>query len=326
MCSIEPGMSGFCRVRGNVDGKIQPLTYGAPCSINIDPIEKKPLFHFLPGSQILSLATAGCNLRCKFCQNWEISQGRPEDIRTYSATPDQLIEIAKSKGCRSIAYTYTEPAVFYEYALDCSIKAREAEIKNILVTAAYINPEPCRELCRYTDAANVDLKALSNDFYRDICDAELKPVLDALVIAKNAGVMLEVTNLVIPGLNDSDDDLTRLSRWIKENLGTETPLHFSRFFPQYQMMDRDPTPKTTLRKAKEIAESEGLKHVYIGNVITKAGENTYCPGCGELLIERERYTVLRNNMDDGACPTCSREINGVWDMLLPDKTFRQLKL
>jgi len=318
MCLIAPGMSGFCRVRGNVDGKIQPLTYGSPCSINIDPIEKKPLFHFLPGSQILSLATAGCNLRCKFCQNWEISQGQPKDIRTYSATPDQLIEIAKSKGCQSIAYTYTEPTVFYEYALDCSIKAREAGLKNVLVTAAYINPEPCKELCRYTDAANVDLKALSNDFYRDICGAELKPVLEALVIIKNAGVMLEVTNLVIPGLNDRDDDLTRLSRWIKVNLGAETPLHFSRFFPQYRMMDRDLTPKRTLKRAHEIADSEGLKYVYIGNVITKAGENTYCPGCGALLVERQGYTVLHNNLREGACPACSREINGVWSVSLSD--------
>jgi len=312
MCSIAPGKSGLCRVRGNVDGKIKPLTYGAPCSINVDPIEKKPLFHFLPGSQILSLATAGCNLRCKFCQNWEISQGVPEDIRTYSATPDQLIEIAVSKGCRSIAYTYTDPTVFYEYALDCSIKAREAKIKNVLVTAAYINPDPWRELCRYTDAANVDLKALSNDFYRDICGAELKPVLDALVIAKIAGVMLEVTNLVIPGLNDSDDDLINISRWIKENLGAETPLHFSRFFPQYLMMNRDPTPQATLRKAKEIAQSEGLKYVYLGNVRMEGAENTSCPSCGELLIERQGYTVLKKKLRESCCPKCKHEINGVW--------------
>jgi len=312
MCGIALGKSGFCRVRANIDGEIKPLTYGSPCSIAVDPMEKKPLFHFLPGSQILSLATAGCNLRCKFCQNWEISQGIPGDIQTYTATPDQLVALAQEKGCDSIAYTYTDPTVYYEYALDCSIKAREAGVKNVLVTAAYINQEPWRELCRYIDAANIDLKAFSDKFYREVCEAELHPVLDALVAAKEMGVLLEVTNLVIPGLNDSDDDLQKLARWIKENLGSETPLHFSRFFPQYRMIDVEPTPKATLRKAKEIAESEGLNFVYIGNVITEGGENTLCPGCGELLIERQGYMVCKNSLNGGCCPKCGQQIHGVW--------------
>jgi len=233
-------------------------------------------------------------------------------MQTYAMTPEELVAIAQEKGCHSIAYTYTDPTVYYEYALDCSIKAREAGIRNVLVTAAYINPEPWKRLCSFADAANIDLKAMSEKFYRDICGAELQPVLNALVAARDAGVMLEVTNLVIPGLNDSDDDLQKLARWIKENLGAETPLHFSRFFPQYHMIDRDPTPKATLRKAKEIAESEGLKHTYIGNVITEGGENTLCPDCGELLVERQRYTVLSNYLKDGSCPKCAHEIYGVW--------------
>ena len=312
MCVIAPGKSGACRVRSNEEGEIKLLTYGSPCSINIDPVEKKPLFHFLPGSQILSIATAGCNLHCKFCQNWEISQGSPADVQTYSARVDELVALAVQKRCQAIAYTYTDPTVYYEYALDCSIKAREAGVKSVLVTAAYINKEPWRELCRYTDAANIDLKALSDKFYREICEAELQPVLDALVLAREMGVMLEVTNLVIPGLNDSDADLKRLARWIAENLGVETPLHFSRFFPQYLMVDREPTPKDTLLRAKQIAESEGLKYTYIGNLSSETGESTYCPGCGELLIERKRYSVLKNNLKEGKCSRCDKDIYGIW--------------
>lgn len=313
MCVIAPGKSGFCRVRANVEGAIVSLTYGSPCSLAVDPVEKKPLHHFLPGSQILSFATVGCNLRCQFCQNWEISQGKPEDIRAYSITPEQLVATARERGCGAIACTYTDPTVYYEYALDCARAAREAGMKNVLVTAAYINPQPWRELCRYTDAANIDLKAISDKFYREICGAKLQPVLDALVIAKELGVMVEVTNLIIPGLNDSDDDLQRLSRWIKENLGAETPLHFSRFFPQYRMVDREATPAATLRKAGEIAQSEGLHYVYIGNLITEGGENTFCPSCGALLIERQSYRVLDNSLKQGRCPRCSTAIHGVWD-------------
>lgn len=312
MCEIEEGQCGLCRVRTNVNGEIKPLTYGQPCSIAIDPVEKKPLYHFLPGTNILSMATAGCNLRCKFCQNWEISQGRPEDVNSYSVSPERLIELAKEKGCHSIAYTYTDPTVYYEYALDCSIKARYAGIRNALVTAAYINREPWRRICEFTDAANIDLKALSEDFYRDFCGAELKPVLNALVVARNAGVMLEVTNLVIPGANDSDDDLQKLCRWVKENLGTDTPLHFSRFFPQYRMIDLNPTPKERLQKAREIAMAEGMKYVYIGNIITKGAENTICPQCGELLVERVGHSVAANVIKDGKCPQCSCEIYGLW--------------
>ncbi|MFO7936969.1 MAG: AmmeMemoRadiSam system radical SAM enzyme [Kiritimatiellia bacterium] len=313
MCEIEEGRTGACRVRANVNGEIIPLTYGKPCSIAIDPVEKKPLYHFLPGSNILSVGTAGCNLHCKFCQNWEISQSSPEDLATYDVVPKQLVDFAVEKKCLSIAYTYTDPTVFYEYAFDCSVQAHEVGIKNVLVTAAYINPGPWRRICGVTDAANVDLKALSEKFYRDICGAELKPVLDALVAAKEIGVMLELTNLVIPGLNDSDADLQKLSRWVKENLGKETPLHFSRFFPQYRMTDRNPTSKERLQTAREIALSEGMNFVYIGNIITKGAENTVCPSCGEMLIERSGFNVSKNILKNGKCPKCGCEIYGIWN-------------
>lgn len=313
MCAIAEGGRGACRVRANVGGAIRPLTYAKPCTVAVDPVEKKPLYHFLPGSEVLSLATVGCNLRCRFCQNWEISQGGPEDVRTYDAAPQQMVELAIERGCRSIACTYTDPVVYYEYALDCAVRAREAGILSVLVTAAYINPEPWRRLCAFTDAANIDLKAISDQFYRDICGAELQPVLNALVIAKECGVMVEVTNLVIPGLNDSDDDLQKLARWVKENLGAETPLHFSRFFPQYRMTEREPTPSATLRKARAIAEGEGLHFVYLGNITAGGGENTVCPGCGELLIERMGYRVRTNGIDAGCCPQCRRPVYGIWE-------------
>ncbi len=312
LCELDEGQRGICGVRANVGGEIKPLTYGQPCSIAIDPIEKKPLYHFLPGSNILSMATVGCNLCCKFCQNWEISQSNTDETPVYEATPQRVVELAIEKGCRSIAYTYTEPTVFYEYALDSSIKAREVGLKNVLVTAAYINPGPWRRLCAVTDAVNIDLKAMSERFYRDICGAELKPVLKSLVIARDAGVLVEVTNLVIPGLNDSDDDLRKLARWVKNNLGEDTPLHFSRFFPQYRMIDVEPTPKERLYAAREIACGEGLNYVYLGNLAVDGGDNTLCPECHAQLILRNGYLVRENNIQAGCCPQCGAHIHGVW--------------
>lgn len=311
-CVIGPGESGECRIRVNLDGKLTAVTYGHPCSIHLDPIEKKPLFHMLPGTPILSIATVGCNLHCKNCQNWQISQCNPEKSTAYALPPEDIPALANEHNCRSIAYTYTEPAVYYEYALESSIKAREAGLKNVLVTAAYINKEPWRRLCRHVDAANIDLKGMTDEFYRDVCGATLKPVQDALVTAKEEGVMVEVTNLVIPTLNDSDDDLKRLSSWIKQNLGAETPLHFSRFSPQYRMEHLPPTPSATLSKARQIAEAEGLKYVYVGNILSKQGENTYCPGCGRALIKRKRFNVRRNKVRNGRCPHCGEEVYGIW--------------
>jgi len=312
-CIIEPGQSGECRIRVNLAGTLRAVTYGFPCSVHLDPIEKKPLFHFLPGTQILSLATVGCNLHCKFCQNWEISQRNPETVAASPCTPEQVPGIAKREGVASVAYTYTEPLAYYEYTLDCCTACRKAGLKNVLVTAGYINKEPLKALCEVADAANIDLKAYSDTFYRDICGGSLKPVLDTLVLTKSMGLVVEVTNLVVPTLNDSDDGLTKLSRWVKENMGAETPLHFSAFTPRYQMRHLPPTPPETLLRARELARAEGLKHVYIGNVLAKDGGNTVCSTCGMRLIERQRYVVVRNRLDtEGRCPICRSEVYGLW--------------
>lgn len=311
-CLIEPGQSGECRIRVNLDGDLVAVTYGHPCSVNVDPVEKKPLFHFLPGTGILSIATVGCNLHCKNCQNWEISQANPEDRRAYSLPPDQISAVAKKHRCRSIAYTYSDPVVYYEYALDCSVRAKEEGIRNALVTAGYLNAEPWKELCRHVDAANIDLKALSDSFYRDICGATLQPVLNSLVTAKSMGVWVEVTNLVIPTLNDSDDAIETLCRWVVQNLGKETPIHFSRFFPQHRMQNLPPTPARTLENARKIAKAEGLHHVYVGNLISQEGESTFCPSCGNLLVQRRRYTILENNLSGNRCPSCGTEVAGLW--------------
>lgn len=316
---IEPGQSGECRVRVNLEGTLRTVVYGYPCSISVDPIEKKPLAHFLPGTGILSIATVGCNLHCKNCQNWEISQANPEEMSAifYSReklfwSPQDLIDVTKKSGCPSLAYTYTDPIVYYEYTYDTAKLAREAGIRNVLVTAGYINAEPWKRLLKFIDAANIDLKGMTDEFYREVCSGTLKPVLNALVMAKAAGVLVEVTNLLIPTLNDKPEQIRELCRWIKANLGGETPLHFSRFFPRHKMLNLPPTSLKTLDLARTIATEEGLHYVYIGNISSKKGQNTYCPGCQSLIIERSGYTILKNNLKNGACPKCAREIYGVW--------------
>ncbi len=310
-CMIEPGQSGECRIRVNMDDRLFATTYGHPCAVHVDPVEKKPMFHFLPGTAILSLATVGCNLHCKNCQNWEISQEDPENAPARELPPEQVARLAQEQGCLSVAYTYTEPLVYYEYTLDCSMRAREAGLKNVIVTAGYLNEEPLRKLYPYIDGAQIDIKSMSDQFYREICDASLGPVLQACVLAREAGVLVEITNLVIPTLNDSDEDFRKLARWIASNLGAETPLHFSRFFPQYQMKNLPPTPAETLRRAKTIAHEEQLCYVYIGNLSLEGAENTYCPSCKQLVIERRGYTVVGNTIRNGKCP-CGKEIGGIW--------------
>lgn len=311
-CIIEPGQAGECRIRVNLDGRLVAVTYGFPCSVHVDPIEKKPLYHFLPGTPILSIATVGCNLHCKNCQNWEISQQNPEDFEAYELPPEDLAKAARQYECVSIAYTYTDPHVYYEYTLDGCIRAHEAGLHNVLVTAGYINPEPMERLYRHVDAANIDLKAFSEEFYRDVCGATLAPVLDTLVRAKTLGVWVEVTNLVIPTLNDRDEDLTGLCRWMAENMGRDTPLHFSQFYPQYQMRHLPETPAATLDRARQIALAEGLHFVYIGNIHRPDGATTHCPGCKEAIIERVGFRVTGNRLHDGKCPSCGAEIQGVW--------------
>jgi len=313
MCIIGPGQSGECRVRINIDGVLRTVVYGFPCSFNpYDPVEKKPLFHFLPGTKILSVATVGCNLHCLNCQNWGISQANPEDSTAAFLPPEKLVKLAKMNHYLSIAYTYSEPIIFYEYTYDTAKLARAEGIRNVLVTAGYINKEPWKQLLEVVDAANIDLKGITEDFYVRVCSGTLKPVQDALVLAKASGTLVEVTNLVIPTLNDNPEQIRKLARWVKENIGGETPLHFSGFYPQYKMRHLPRTSLKTLEMAREIAMSEGLYYVYIGNVRSKKGENTYCPNCKNLLIERIGYTILQNRLKDGCCPDCAREIYGVW--------------
>lgn len=311
-CIIEPGQSGECRVRVNIDGVLKTVVYGFPCSVNIDPVEKKPLFHFLPGTPILSVATVGCNLHCRNCQNWEISQANPEDVEAAFYPPQKLLEIAKHYNCPSLAYTYSDPIIFYEYTYDTAKLAKQANIRSVLVTAGYINQQPWERLLKYIDAANIDLKGMTDDFYRRVCSATLKPVQNAMISAKAEGVLVEVTNLIIPTLNDEPEQIRQLAHWVKTNLGAETPLHFSRFFPQYKMRHLPPTSEKTLDMAREIAMGEGLDYVYIGNISSERGQNTYCPSCKVLLIERSGYTILQNRLKDGRCPDCGKEIYGVW--------------
>ena len=318
-CVIDAGQSGECRVRVNINGTLTTVVYGYPCSINVDPVEKKPLAHFLPGTGILSIATVGCNLHCRNCQNWEISQANPEEMPAvfYSRqklywSPQDLVDITKQANCPSLAYTYTDPIVYYEYTYDTAKLAHEAGLRNVLVTAGYINPEPWKRLLRFVDVARIDLKAITDEFYREVCSATLQPVLNALVLAKASGVLVEVANLLIPTLNDKPDEIRELARWIKANLGGETPLHFSRFFPRHKMLNLPPTSLETLDLARRIAMEEGLQYVYIGNIASKEGQNTYCPACKALLLERSGYTILQNNLKNGTCPKCGNEIYGVW--------------
>lgn len=313
-CVIPEGGAGDCRIRVNLGGELRATTYGRPSAIHIDPMEKKPLYHFLPGTPVFSIATAGCNLHCLYCQNWQLSQRGGEEMETlYRAEPAEVVAAAQAEGCRSIAYTYSDPVVFYEYCRDTSALARERGLRNVFVTAAYINPKPMRALCRVLDAANADLKAMDEGFYREVNGASLKPVLDAMVVMREEGVWLELTNLVVPTLNDDLAMIRRMSRWILRELGAGTPLHFSRFQPMYRMRNLPPTPAATLEQARAVALDVGLHHVYIGNLMGHAGNHTYCPRDGTLLIARTGYRITENHLTaDGRCPTCNQAIAGVW--------------
>jgi len=311
-CVIPNGKRGFCGVRENRDGILYTLVYAKPVAMHIDPIEKKPLFHFLPGSTAFSIATAGCNLRCKFCQNWEISQVLPEEIQYTYTEPEDLIKKVKESGSPTIAYTYTEPTIFYEYMFETAKLAKQQGIKNIMHSAGYINEEPLRRLAKYLDAANIDLKGFTDKYYAELSEATLGPVLRSLKILKEEGVHLEITNLVISGYNDDPDLITKMCLWIKENLGADTPLHFSRAFPLYKLTNINPTPYDTLVKVRQIALDCGLKYVYIGNVGGNPAENTYCPRCKNIVIRRVGYTILENNLENGKCKFCKEKIEGVW--------------
>ena len=313
-CVIPEGGAGDCRIRVNLDGKLRATTYGRPSAIHIDPMEKKPLYHFRPGSPVFSIATAGCNLHCLNCQNWQLSQRGGEEMETvYRADPWELVQAAKEEGCQSIAYTYSDPIVFYEYVYDSSELAHREGLTNVFITAGYINQKPLRKLCRVLDAANVDLKAFDDGFYRRVSGATLQPVLDALVTLREEGVWIEVTNLLIPTLNDDLALIRRMARWIRDELGEGTPLHFSRFHPQYRMRNLPPTPGEALDRARSEALDAGLHYVYVGNIPGHEGGSTYCPTDGSLLIGRTGFLITENNLTaDGRCPHCSEKIPGVW--------------
>ena len=311
-CVLGPDERGNCRVRVNLDGKLVSLVYGFPCALHIDPVEKKPLYHFLPGTSTLSLATVGCNLHCLNCQNWEISQQDPEDSTAMHVPPEALVELAERHSCPSISYTYTDPIVYCEYTLDSSRLARVKGMRNVLVTAGYVNPGPWKKLLEVTDAANIDLKGITNDFYEKVCSATIRPVLKSLVLAREAGIFLEITHLVIPTLNDDPKDTARLCRWIHENLGADTPLHFSRFHPRYKMKNLPPTPAATLDRAYELARENGLNYVYIGNILSFRGQDTVCAKCSKVLVQRRGYKVLGNLITGGKCPGCGNVIPGLW--------------
>ena len=312
-CRIPPGYSGECRVRMNLDGKLVASTYGHPCAVHVDPMEKKPLFHFFPGAMILSIGSAGCNLHCKNCQNADISQANPEDMPAYDLSPAQVPVQAKKHGCAHVAYTYNEPLVCYEYTRDCCIAAREAGLRNVLVTNGYINEKPLSALLPYVDAANVDIKGFDDDFYREVCDGSLAPVLQTVLMMKAAGVHVEVTNLVIPTLNDTDAMFDKLCEWMRDQAGPEVPLHFSRFFPCFRMTHLPPSPIESLLRARDRARLAGLKHIYVGNAEVPDGDDTFCASCGERVVERQRYVVKSNRVTaGGACPVCGRKLYGVW--------------
>ncbi|MBN1354586.1 MAG: AmmeMemoRadiSam system radical SAM enzyme [Candidatus Omnitrophica bacterium] len=311
-CTLKNGQRSFCRVREPKEGKLYTLVYELPCSVHVDPIEKKPIYHMLPGSKSLSIATAGCNLRCKFCQNWQISQERPENTFARYLPCNEVVKQAKVNNCRSIAYTYSEPTVFYEYMLDTARIAKAQNIKNVWVTGGFINIEPLDELCGAIDAANIDLKGFSDKYLSEVCSERLEPLLATIKRAKEKGVWVEITNLVVPTLNDDMYMIKDMCIWIKENLGTDTPLHFSRFWPMYKLKNLPPTPLETLRTAKKTATDCGLNFVYIGNVPEERSSDTYCPGCHKKLIQRVGYFVLGNNIVNSACKFCGYKIAGIW--------------
>ncbi|MBI5847828.1 MAG: AmmeMemoRadiSam system radical SAM enzyme [Nitrospirae bacterium] len=312
-CLIHNDKRGLCAVRENRQGTLYSLVYGKVISMNIDPIEKKPLFHFLPGTTSLSIATVGCNFRCQHCQNYEISQFRPEEkfaIPGRDVTPEDIVNAAVSEGCKSISYTYTEPTIFFEFAYDCAQFARTKGIRNVFVSNGYTGSEATRLIAPFLDANNIDLKG-SDTFYRTICGARLQPVQETIRLMKELGVWIEVTTLIIPELNDSDADLTAIAEFIA-SVDPVIPWHVSQFHPTYKLMDKPRTPVDTLRKARDIGFRAGLKYVYEGNVPGEGGENTYCPSCRSLLIKRVGYRILENHLTAEQCPQCKAKINGIW--------------
>ena len=311
-CFLKNGQRGFCRVREPLNGKLQTLVYGAICAQHIDPIEKKPLFHFIPGSKTYSIATAGCNSRCMFCQNWTISQRPPEETRNKKVLPQDLILETKKNGCSSISYTYSEPNIFFEYVIDSSKIAKNNGLKNISVTGAKINPEPLIEMSQYLDASNVDLKGFDPGYLKKVCRQDLANILENIIILKKNNVWVEITNLIVPTLNDDLSVINKMVKWIKKELGPEIPIHFSRFWPQYKLRHLYPTPVDTLKEARLIALNEGMYYVYVGNVPELSFQSTICPNCKKVVIDRRGYEIIDNFIVDSKCKFCGYTIAGIW--------------
>lgn len=307
-CHIGDGKLGICRTRQNKNGKLYTLIYNTVSSEAVDPIEKKPLFHFLPGTLSYSLGTIGCNFRCQHCQNWNISQTTLEDSHTIEIMPETAIKRALASGSKSIAWTYNEPAIWHEYTFDSAVLAKKAGLKTIYVTNGYITPEALRRIAPYLDAFRVDIKSFSEDFYRKTCGARLAPVLESTKLAKELGMHVETITLIIPTKNDSREEITQIVKWVHDNLGVDTPMHFTRFHPMYKMNDLYSTPIDTLEMAYDIAKKEGMRFVYLGNVGGHKYENTYCPKCNTLLIDRVGFRVSAIKIKDGKCPECGEEI------------------
>jgi pyruvate formate lyase activating enzyme len=311
-CDIKPGASGRCRTRANVGGELRSLVYGRPLSIHTDPIEKKPFYHFLPGSSALSFGTSGCPLRCRFCQNWELSQSTPGDFDPPYTPPADPAAAAAARGTPVIAFTYNEPTVFIEYLLDVAAAAKARGVRCVMVSCGFANEEPLSDICRAVSAIKIDLKGFSESFYRNVCSAEVQPVLRSIRQVAKSGRHLEIVNLVVPTLNDSRASLEGLASWVAGELGPDVPVHFTRFHPDYQLLNLPPTPVSTLERAREIAMAKGIRYAYVGNVPGHSGNNTYCPGCRKLVIGRDNFFVTETHVKNGACEYCRRPIAGVW--------------
>jgi len=311
-CTVGDRERGYCGVRENRGGTYYTLVHSRVCAAHIDPIEKKPLFHYLPGTLAFSLATAGCNVNCKFCQNWDISQVRPEQVPADYAPPKLVAELAKQHGCPTIAYTYSEPVIFSEYLMDTADAGHEAGVRSVVVSNGYIQEEALKTAYGKMDAVKIDLKAFSESYYKDVVVGELKPVLDSLVTLRKMNKWTEIVYLVVPTLNDGDAEFRSLARWIKTNLGVDVPLHFTQFHPEYLLKNLPITPVPTLERAKAIADAEGLHYVYIGNVPGHPAENTYCPKCHHMLVERLGLTATQMLIRKGSCPFCQQPIPGIW--------------
>jgi pyruvate formate lyase activating enzyme len=309
-CKLCP--RGYCGVRENRGGTYHSLVHSRVCAAHIDPVEKKPLFHYLPGTLAFSIATAGCNVNCKFCQNWDISQVRPEQVPAQYAPPKAVAELAKQNRCPTIAYTYSEPVIFSEYVMDAADAGHEAGVRSVVVSNGFIQNEALKTAYGKMDAVKIDLKAFTESYYRDVVVAELKPVLETLVALRKMGKWTEIVYLVVPTLNDSDAEFQGLARWMKTNLGADVPVHFTQFHPEYLLKNLPITPVPTLERAKAIADAEGLHYVYIGNVPGHPAQNTYCPKCRRMVVERMGFTASQMLIRKGACPFCSQAIPGIW--------------